>query len=171
MRCRTPYPDQPPGFDRGTPGIVVTTADTMLNWARRNSVWPVLLGLACCAFEMIAAAASRFDLARFGMEVFRGSPRQADLLIVSGTVTWKMGEALRRIYDQMAEPKWVMAMGSCATCGGPFTNAYNVVNGVNLLMPVDIYVPGCPPRPDALIYGLMQLQKKIEQESLARKRK
>ncbi|MBI2865792.1 MAG: NADH-quinone oxidoreductase subunit B [Chloroflexi bacterium] len=165
-QSRAPYPDHPP-LERGAPGILVTSADTLLNWARRNSVWPVALGLACCAFEMIGAAASRFDLSRFGMEVFRASPRQADLLLVSGTVTWKMGEALRRIYDQMAEPKWVMAMGSCATCGGPFTNAYSVVNGVNLLMPVDVYVPGCPPRPDALIYGLMKLQEKIARESLA----
>ena len=117
-RSRSPFPDQPAAVEKGAPGVLVTTADSLLNWARKNSVWPVGLGLACCAFEMIAAAASRFDLSRFGMEVFRPSPRQADLLIVSGTVTWKMGEALRRIYDQMAEPKWVMAMGSCSTCGG-----------------------------------------------------
>jgi len=167
-RYRTPFPDRPP-VDRGGLGIAVTSVDMVLNWARRSSVWPVMLGLACCAFEMIACGASRFDIARFGMEVFRASPRQADLLIVSGTVTWKMGEALRRIYEQMAEPRWVMAMGSCATCGGPFTNSYSVVNGVHLLMPVDIYVPGCPPRPDALLYGLMKLQQKIDKESLARR--
>ena len=150
--------------------VLVTSVDTVLNWARRNAVWPVMFGLACCAMEMIATAVSRFDLARFGMELFRPSPRQADLMIVAGTVTWKMAPALRRVYDQMSEPRWVVSMGVCATSGGPFANAYSVVPGVNHIVPVDVYIPGCPPRPEALLYGLMQLQKKIDKYSITKER-
>ncbi len=148
--------------------VLVTTVDAVLDWGRRSSVWPVNFGLACCAFEMIAMANARFDLARFGMEVMRPSPRQADLMMVAGTVTWKMAPALRRIYDQMAEPKWVIAMGVCAISGGTFRESYSVVPGVNYIVPVDVYVPGCPPRPEGLLYGIMMLHKKICRESIQR---
>ncbi len=146
--------------------ILLTSVDFMLNWARRSSLWPVNFGLACCAFEMIATAASRFDISRFGMEIFRASPRQADLMIVSGTLTWKMAPQLRRIYDQMAEPKWVLAMGACAISGGTFAQSYSVVPGVNRIVPVDVYVPGCPPRPEALLYGIEMIHKKISKRSI-----
>jgi NADH-quinone oxidoreductase subunit B len=147
--------------------VLFTTVEKMVNWSRKSSLWPVTFGLACCAIEMMATGASRFDLARFGAEVFRASPRQADLMIVSGTVTQKMAPVLKKIYDQMPEPKWVIAMGACTVSGGIFDN-YSVVQGVDKLVPVDVYVPGCPPTPEGLIYGIMKLQKKIEKEPLRR---
>lgn len=148
--------------------VFVTTLDSIYNWSRKSSVWPLFFGLACCAIEMIATAASRWDLARFGMEVMRPSPRQADLLIVSGTVTKKMVPAIVRIYDQMAEPRYVLSMGACATGGGPFKEGYNVVSGIDTYIPVDVYVPGCPPTPEALIYGLLKLQQKVERQSISK---
>lgn len=148
--------------------IIVTSFDTMVRWARSNSLWPLSSGLACCAIEMMAAGASRFDLARFGYEVFRPSPRQADIIIVAGTLTWKMAPAIKRLYEQMPEPKWVIAMGGCACTGGPFRDSYAVVQGVDKILPVDVYIPGCPPRPDALIDGLLQLKAKIQNPEIAR---
>ncbi len=141
--------------------MLLTTVDAVLNWARRSSLWPAICFPACCAFEFIAANASRFDLSRFGMEILRGSPRQADLLITAGTLTWKMAPQVKRIYDQMAEPKWVLAMGACGISGGIFRSSYNVVPGYNRIIPVDVYVPGCPPRPEALIHGIRMLHHKI----------
>lgn len=145
--------------------VLVTRLDEIVNWARRNSIFPLTFGLACCAIEMMSSAAARFDLARFGMEVFRASPRQADLMIVAGRVSKKMAPVLRQIYDQMPSPKWVVAMGACASCGGIFNN-YAIVQGVDQIVPVDVYVPGCPPSPDALIYALIKLQQKIRTQRL-----
>lgn len=146
--------------------VMVTTLDKVYNWSRKSSMWPLLFGLACCAIEMIATAASRYDLARFGMEVMRPSPRQSDLMIVSGTVTKKMVPAIVRIYNQMAEPRYVLSMGACATGGGPFKEGYTVVSGIDKYIPVDVYVPGCPPTPEALIYGLLKLHEKVERQSI-----
>ncbi len=141
--------------------VLTTTVGRMVAWARKSSLWPAQFGLACCAIEMMSAAAARFDLARFGSELFRASPRQADLLIVSGRLSQKMAPVLRRIYDQMLEPKWVISMGDCASCGGVFNN-YALVQGVDKIVPVDVYVAGCPPRPEALLHGFLKLLEKIQ---------
>ncbi len=146
--------------------ILTTSLDYLVNWARKSALWPMTFGLACCAIEMMAAGASRYDFDRFGI-IFRASPRQSDVIIVAGTVTYKMAPVIRKVYDQMPEPRWVISMGSCSTAGGPF-NTYSTLQGVDQIVPVDIYVSGCPPRPEALMWGVLKLQEKIQQEKFLR---
>jgi NADH-quinone oxidoreductase subunit B len=153
-------------IELGKQGVLVTTIEELYNWGRRSSIWPMQFGLACCAIEMIATTMARYDLARFGAEVFRPSPRQADLMIISGTVTKKMAPQVVRLYNQMAEPKYVIAMGACAISGGPFKQGYNVLKGIDRYIPVDVHIPGCPPRPEALLHAFMTLQKKIDGQPL-----
>ena len=167
IHSQQPIPDPDRWLDEELRrNILLTTVDTVINWARRSSLWPAVCFPACCAFEFITTAASRFDISRFGMEIIRASPRQADLMITAGTLTWKMAPIVKRIYDQMAEPKWVLAMGACAISGGIFASSYSVVPGYNRIIPVDVYVPGCPPRPEALLYGIGMLHKKIAKRTL-----
>ena len=154
-------------FGAGSPTFLTTKIDWVINWGRRNSLWPMPFGTACCAIEMMASAASNYDLARFGMERMSFSPRQADVLICAGRVPYKLAPVLRRIWDQMPQPKWCVSMGACASSGGVF-DVYSMVQGIDTIVPVDVYVPGCPPRPEGLIYGLMMIQEKIRQESLSR---
>ena len=153
-------------IELGKQGIFVTTLQELYNWGRRSSVWPMQFGLACCAIEMIATTMARYDMARFGAEIFRPSPRQADMMIISGTVTKKMAPQVVRLYNQMAEPRYVIAMGACAISGGPFKQGYNVLKGIDRYIPVDVHIPGCPPRPEALLQALITLQKKIDGQRL-----
>jgi NADH-quinone oxidoreductase subunit B len=166
-RSQTPIPDPDEWLDEELKrNVLLTSVDAILNWGRRSSMWPVFCFPACCAFELITTAASRFDISRFGMEIIRASPRQADLMITAGTLTWKMAPQVKRIYDQMAEPKWVIAMGACAISGGIFRSSYSVVPGYNRIIPVDVYLPGCPPRPEALLYAISMIHKKVARRSL-----
>ncbi len=142
--------------------VVVGSLDEMINWGRGNSIWPLTFATSCCGIEYMSIGAARYDFARFGFEVTRASPRQADMIMVAGTITHKMAPVLRRLYDQMADPKYVIAVGGCAICGGPFKKSYHVVNGIEQILPVDVFIPGCPPRPEALLYGMIQLQKKVK---------
>ncbi len=165
--CQQPIPDSDSWLETELRrNVLLTTVDYVIDWARSRSVFPLMFGLACCAFEMIATAASRFDIARFGMDIFRWSPRQADLMIVAGTITWKMAPAVKLVYEQMAEPKWVIAMGACAISGGTFRESYSVVPGLNRIVPVDVYVPGCPPRPEGLIHGIRLIHQKISRDTI-----
>ena len=158
-------------FKKSGGNIILSTVDDLINWGRKNSLWPLTFATSCCGIEMMAFGASRHDMSRFGWEVYRASPRQADVIIVAGTIVHKMAPVLKRLYDQMPDPKYVVAMGACAISGGPFfANSYSVVRGVEHVIPVDVYIPGCPPRPEALMYGMLQLQRKIETESIMVKR-
>lgn len=153
---------------KGGSNVFVSSMDAIINWGRSNSVWPLTFATSCCGIEMMAAGAARHDFARFGIEVYRASPRQADVIVVAGTIVRKMAPVLKRLYDQMADPKYVIAMGACAVSGGPFHyNSYSVIRGVDQVIPVDVFIPGCPPRPEALIYGVMQLQRKIKARSMS----
>ena len=151
-------------LNRNGAGVVVGTLDELINWGRSNSLWSLTFGTSCCAIEFMALGAARYDMARFGFEVTRNSPRQADMIMVLGTITYKMAPVLKRLYDQMAEPKYVVAVGGCTISGGPFVKSYHVVNGIDKIIPVDVFIPGCPPRPEAFYYGMMQLQRKIKVE-------
>ncbi|MDP4184749.1 MAG: NADH-quinone oxidoreductase subunit B family protein [Bacteroidota bacterium] len=163
MQNQEEFPGKVYSDETGKTSFLVSTVDKFCNWARSNSLWPLSFGTSCCAIEMMSAASAKYDWSRFGFEVARETPRQADLLIVAGTITYKMAPVLRRLYDQMAEPKYVIAMGACTISGGPFAKgSYSVVNGVDQILPVDVYIPGCPPRPEALLYGMIKLQEKIK---------
>ena len=154
------------GLEGHTDGFLTSRLDDLIGWARKNSLWPMPMGISCCAIEMMSFAGPRYDVSRFGSEAFRFSPRQSDLMIVAGTVTYKMSHVVRKIYDQMPDPKWVISMGACASIGGVFDN-YAIVQGVDQVVPVDVYVPGCPPRPESLIYGIIQLQRKIDKQRMS----